>query len=523
MYYNTPAQNENNNQQKAASHNNAYSSAERYSHINRVEETGTPQSTRYGTTDFMANRPARQGARYGYNAGKYAIKGGFAVGGKAMRMAGFSAKSTKDVMHGAATAREALNSFLKQRAASLKRSAKSEDTGPKALVVTKDNVVRTYSATKLAKSLSRSFSKGVNTTKKVVSKTYQTERAITGGGIKLFGNPFVLKGIIAVALLIAIFGLLMAIISSLTGIISALSLKSEPWELSQTYSYITELDANLEYGIKNEDTKIHIPIINEYHYYLNGEEVSKENMDVYTDCDMLLAFFDSKYEDYEFMGTVAGIFATTVKGEVEAIHQQLHQVSKEQWSYIGNGTKTIHCMDITLNTRTFNSYYEEYKDTLLTPDQEDQYRSLLEIGIGAFSQELSSPFLGMDWSAYITSGWGWRIHPISGEVSKHKGVDIGIPFGTAINACHAGTAVVPPYSENGYGNYVKLIASNGDYTLYAHMSSIAVADGQSVAAGEVIGYVGSTGMSTGDHLHFEYNLADGKNLYPTIFTDCEQK
>ena len=109
-------------------------------------------------------------------------------------------------------------------------------------------------------------------------------------------------------------------------------------------------------------------------------------------------------------------------------------------------------------------------------------------------QELASPFVGIDWSSGLTSRFGWRIHPISGDLSCHYALDIAMPGGTPINACMSGTAVVPGYHES-YGNYVKIMGNNGTYTLYAHMSSIAISDGQDVEIGDVIGYVGTTGSS----------------------------
>ena len=103
---------------------------------------------------------------------------------------------------------------------------------------------------------------------------------------------------------------------------------------------------------------------------------------------------------------------------------------------------------------------------------------------------------------YITSRVGYRWHPVSGQWKYHSGLDIGAAYGASIVAADGGTVTIAGVN-GGYGNCVMIDHGNGYYTLYGHMSSIAVSVGQSVSKGATIGYVGSTGVSTGPHLHFE--------------------
>ena len=104
---------------------------------------------------------------------------------------------------------------------------------------------------------------------------------------------------------------------------------------------------------------------------------------------------------------------------------------------------------------------------------------------------------------YITSKFGPRYHPVTGAYqSTHTGLDIGAASGATIVAADGGT-VTTAGVKGGYGKCVMIDHGNGYYTLYGHMSSIAVSVGQSVSKGATIGYVGSTGVSTGPHLHFE--------------------
>ena len=101
----------------------------------------------------------------------------------------------------------------------------------------------------------------------------------------------------------------------------------------------------------------------------------------------------------------------------------------------------------------------------------------------------------------IASPYGYRICPFHGR-ELHRGADITAPGGTPIMAARSGVVLVSTYGSS-YGNYVTIAHSDGTRSLYAHMSSRAISPGSTVSAGQVIGYVGSTGSATGNHLHFE--------------------
>ena len=105
-------------------------------------------------------------------------------------------------------------------------------------------------------------------------------------------------------------------------------------------------------------------------------------------------------------------------------------------------------------------------------------------------------------SGRITSTFGYRYHPIQHRRKLHTGIDFGVHSGTAIHAAGGGTVIMAGYSR-GYGNCVIIDHGGGVTTLYGHCSSLAVSEGQSVTKGQMIAYSGSTGMSTGPHLHWE--------------------
>ena len=114
--------------------------------------------------------------------------------------------------------------------------------------------------------------------------------------------------------------------------------------------------------------------------------------------------------------------------------------------------------------------------------------------------------------AWVSDAYGWRIHPIWGDKRFHSGVDLGASQGTPIYAIAAGTVTTATYGDaNGY--YVSISHGNGYGSVYCHMTNYIVSVGDSVSQGQVIGYVGSTGWSTGPHLHFEIHV-NGSTVNP---------
>ena len=121
-------------------------------------------------------------------------------------------------------------------------------------------------------------------------------------------------------------------------------------------------------------------------------------------------------------------------------------------------------------------------------------------GNTAPSGSLGSPFAGKDWRTAISSHFGDRTNPISGKHEFHDGVDIAYPKGTPIDAIGSGV-VIAVNGKSGYGNSVEIDHGNGKTSFYGHCNTVAVTVGQQINAGDVIATVGSTGYSTGPHLH----------------------
>ena len=112
----------------------------------------------------------------------------------------------------------------------------------------------------------------------------------------------------------------------------------------------------------------------------------------------------------------------------------------------------------------------------------------------------------------VSSGYGMRVHPISRDKRAHKGIDYAAPIGTPVRTVGDGVVEFAGV-QRGYGNLIEIMHRNGKSTVFAHLSKINVRKGQKVEQGEIIGAVGTTGFSTGPHLHFEFRV-DGEHQDP---------
>ncbi len=127
---------------------------------------------------------------------------------------------------------------------------------------------------------------------------------------------------------------------------------------------------------------------------------------------------------------------------------------------------------------------------------------------GPAGMELRPPVEGI-----LTSGFGPRVHPITGRDHQHTGLDLAAPRGTPVRAAAAGRVEFAG-TRGGYGKLVVIVHADGSSTYYGHLDQIAVRRGELVAAGQQVATVGSTGSSTGPHLHFEARDAGGRPLNP---------
>lgn len=121
---------------------------------------------------------------------------------------------------------------------------------------------------------------------------------------------------------------------------------------------------------------------------------------------------------------------------------------------------------------------------------------------------------------YLSSSYGWRRNPVTGRTAMHEGLDFAAPSGTPILAASGGVVLEAKF-QPGFGNMVEIDHGDGLITRYAHASSLMVKQGQLVDRGQQVARVGSSGRSTGPHLHFEVRLA-GQPLDPRLFLGSQQ-
>ena len=210
--------------------------------------------------------------------------------------------------------------------------------------------------------------------------------------------------------------------------------------------------------------------------------------------------------------------SVTVKKEVEVVTEDEDGNEVVEMQEIEETTLTIYLHHTTPEQMAAAYGFTEQQNEHLALLRHEEYSVMWASLLGGFTHGGGMIGSDADWvgtgifawplpqSFTITSQFGYRTDPFTGEISYHSGTDIAAPYGTPVLAAAGGTVTVANATDpwgGSYGYYVKIQHDGTFDTLYAHCSSICVTPGQQVRQGEVIGYVGSTGNSTGNHLHFE--------------------
>ncbi len=206
------------------------------------------------------------------------------------------------------------------------------------------------------------------------------------------------------------------------------------------------------------------------------------------------------------------------KEQMEAIKAQLETEKTELDTALAElEQKTIDATAYMKQLQEDRVAYEAYLDAKEREKQAAKKRAGISSSGNADLSKLSSGmFLWPTSSSYITSHFSPnRVNPVTGVLRPHTGTDVGAGYGEPVWAASGGTVIMAEYN-GGYGNCVIISHGNGINTLYGHMSSILVSSGEKVSQGKQIGRIGSTGNSTGPHLHFEV-LIDGTAVDPMQF------
>lgn len=200
-----------------------------------------------------------------------------------------------------------------------------------------------------------------------------------------------------------------------------------------------------------------------------------------------------------------------------------------------DGTETEESYTVAIPVMDMVEVYSNIENTLhleISAEQKsnaDSIHNLVRYGIAGGSEGwipgADVPFIGADgfcspigsgWERRVTSEFGNRVDPITGKRKGHGGMDLAVPTGTPIRAALGGTVTVSKYNAGGYGYYVCIDHGNGLVTLYGHCSQLLARVGQTVEAGDIIALSGSTGRSTGPHLHFEVRV-NGERTNPRTY------
>ena len=187
------------------------------------------------------------------------------------------------------------------------------------------------------------------------------------------------------------------------------------------------------------------------------------------------------------------------------------ETTEEEYEYEVEEEYTVTILEVTLTAKDLNVVVAGR----MNEEQREIYAFYNQTH--GLTQQFYKP-LDLYWYNYVSSYYGWRINPVTGQEQLHRGVDIAVPTGTTVYAAMDGTVTTATY-DSYYGNYVVIEDEKGYCTKYAHMDTLNVRAGQSVTHGNVIGTTGNTGSSTGSHLHIEC-LYQGEYYNPLFYFEA---
>ena len=281
------------------------------------------------------------------------------------------------------------------------------------------------------------------------------------------------------------------------------SYMSVPAEIDAADLAFSELEMELQKEINNIETD-----------YLDYDEY-RYNLDaIGHDPFVLISYLSAVHTEFT---------ASEVQSEIESLFEEMYELTL-------NPTTETRTRTVT-DPETGEETEEEYTVTILevtltatdlgvvvaghmNEEQKEIYALYNETH--GLTQQFYTP-LNLYWYSYVSSYYGYRINPVTGQEQFHRGVDIAVPTGTTVLAAMDGTVTTATYDAS-YGNYVVIEDSNGYCTKYAHMDTLNVSAGQTVTHGTTIGTTGNTGSSTGSHLHIEC-LYNGEYYNPLFYFD----
>lgn len=367
--------------------------------------------------------------------------------------------------------------------------------------------------------IKRQYAKAAREAKKAGKRakdTAVTTEKIAVGVVHAIKRHPVICGI--VVLLLLVFFLITSLFSSFSNIgtgglgsLAASTYLADDADINNAELIYTEWETDLQMQINCVESDR--PGYDEYRYNIGPIE---------HDPYVLMGYLTSAYQDFTYAQIESvlrelfnGQYSLSFSEETEiryrtetSIDPETGEETEEEVPY------EWHILNVTLTSTPLENLVVSRMDA----DQKEICEILLQT---KGNRQYVKNVFGANWLTYVTSYYGYRVHPISGEKNYHTGIDIGMPQGTEILAGHDGTVTLAG-NAGGYGLCVAIegeaYESHSLTTKYGHCSQILVSAGQEVKAGDVIAKVGSTGNSTGPHLHLEV-LVDGQYMNPLYFAD----
>ncbi|NLY19907.1 MAG: peptidoglycan DD-metalloendopeptidase family protein [Tissierellia bacterium] len=329
---------------------------------------------------------------------------------------------------------------------------------------------------------------------------------------KKSGGYLVVIGVLLLIMMI-LFHSCSAIMMGGMGAIAGSSYQASDVDVTNADVEYTRHEANLLLTLK--DVEVDNPGYDEYRYNVTP---------VGHDPHELLAYLTAVYQDFkvdEIKEVIEEIFNAqyqfstkeiiekyTTKRQVEDPHTgEIYEIEEEHEKRI---------LEVSLVSKPL----EEVLISMMEEDTKGIYDILIETK-GNF-MIYPSPIEG-EWKTSVTSMFGYRMHPIKNDLDIHSGIDISGSENTDLKSIFDGTVIKVDYDGTGYGNYVVIEDKNGWEALYAHCSSIDVSVGDEIKQDSVIAKMGSTGSSTGSHLHLELKDSEGNQLNPYFYLYSEVK
>lgn len=280
-------------------------------------------------------------------------------------------------------------------------------------------------------------------------------------------------------------------------------------QISDCTAYMKKLETDLEERISKIETEEYPGC---YEYIYNLGDINHNPIE-------LISYLAAKYVEFDLekcQEEIDSIFEEMYTLTIEIKEEPRERAMRDEYGEIiydfeGNPvmeTFMARICYITLEVKPLEDIINERLDT----DQKESFDTYM---LSSGGQQVYANCLPDDWGSLISSKFGERIHPVTGERSFHTGIDIAVPEGTSLYSSCAGTVTTSAYSDTA-GNYIIVTMDNGWSIKYMHLSSREVTAGDTVLRGQFLGETGNTGRSTGAHLHLEVRDTNDNPIDPTF-------